>query len=475
MENDKKPTLSPPQAPPPALPASLKRGWLLGLTRETRLGLLVAGSFIVLVAGVLLVKNSFTSKPAAEPAPEVAAAKNPPSTPPSTPPAKRSPADSTGTIQRTRHDAPVILDPDPPPAIVDPMKNGDPLVIDPPPIVLPGDVEPIIPPERPAKKDPFKKSGKSDPRVVADPPVRLEVPFKRDPLDEPPVIDIKVPDDPRAPVVKNPVIRVGAEEKKDAAPKIEPPIDPPPAIEPVIEIKQPNDPMKKDPPLKIEIPNDPMKKDPPVIVDPPPGIDPPEKKDPPLVIDPPMKKDPPLVVDPPMKKDPPLVVDPPMKKDPLPLEISPKVEPMPKPDIPKADGGYDEDLHTLKPNETYRSLSKQYYNSEAYATALQRYNADHPGRADYVRVPPIWVLEKKYPSDVANGPARVNYAPPPAADLSPRTEPTYTVAENGEMLADVAKKALGSEDAWKRVWDLNPQLNPAKLIPGGTRLRLPGQ
>ena len=52
-------------------------------------------------------------------------------------------------------------------------------------------------------------------------------------------------------------------------------------------------------------------------------------------------------------------------------------------------------------------------------------------------------------------------------------ESVYTVAENGEMLAEIARKSLGSEDQWKRIWDANPQINPAKMIPGGTRLRLP--
>jgi hypothetical protein len=215
-----------------------------------------------------------------------------------------------------------------------------------------------------------------------------------------------------------------------------------------------------DPPARKDV-----MKDPPLVIDPPLGVDPPMKKDPPIMIDPP------LVIDPPAKKevqkDPPTAIDPPLKKQPSTGDAAPKL------DRPKTDGSYDEDLHTLKPQETYRSISRQYYNSEAYSTALQRYNRDNPsGQADYVRVPPIWVLEKKYPSDITGGPARVNYAPPPTAD-TPRAEPTYTVADSGEMLADVARKTLGSEDNWKRLWDMNPQLNPAKVIPAGTKLRLP--
>jgi hypothetical protein len=156
-------------------------------------------------------------------------------------------------------------------------------------------------------------------------------------------------------------------------------------------------------------------------------------------------------------------------------------KPMPKvdatkADAPKQDNGYDEDIHPLKPNETYSAISKQYYNSDAYATALQRYNRDTPGGlANNLRVPPIWVLEKKYPADVANtGTRSVGYVQP-AVDLPKVNEATYTVSENGEMIADVAKKTLGNDDyqTWQRIYTLNPQINPGKLIPGGTRLKLP--
>ena len=149
----------------------------------------------------------------------------------------------------------------------------------------------------------------------------------------------------------------------------------------------------------------------------------------------------------------------------------------PKVDASKQDNGYDEDIHPLKPNESYAAISKQYYNSDAYAGALQRYNRDTPGGlANNVRIPPIWVLEKKYPSDVSNtGTRNVGYVQP-AADLPRRsTGSVYTVGDNGEMIGDISKKSLGNDDyqTWQRIYSLNPQINPGKLIPGGTRLRLP--
>jgi len=153
----------------------------------------------------------------------------------------------------------------------------------------------------------------------------------------------------------------------------------------------------------------------------------------------------------------------------------------PRTDASKQQNNYDEDLYSHKPNESFGSISKQFYNSDAYASALQRYNNDHPAtNAGYVRIPPIWVLEKSYSGDIGSATTAsrpVNYVPPavPAAPIPGSAEPFYTVAENGEMLGDIARKTLGNDDTrtWQRIVDLNPQLNAAKLIPGGTRLRMP--
>ena len=226
---------------------------------------------------------------------------------------------------------------------------------------------------------------------------------------------------------------------------------------------------KKEPPPKADRPPIP---DPPLVIEPPVTKKNPPAIDPPLVIEPPVtKKDPPAI-------DPPLVIDPPVtKKDPPAIDIELKA---PSAIVPKkaeasaTSNDYDEDLHPFKKEDTYRSISKQYYNSDAYSIALQRYNKDHPGQAEYVRVPPIWLLEKKYANDISTTSARsTSNAPPPAVDLTQRSEQLYVVGDNGEMLADIARQKLGSEESWKRIWDLNPQLNPAKMIPGGTRLRLP--
>jgi hypothetical protein len=495
------PASSPPPPTPPALSPPAEpdlHKWHPTVSRETRLGLIVAASFLSLVAAVMVVKSVF--KPSAPPQAENAQASAEP--PAESPPPRKLPQldPSARVVVPASHDEPIVMDPTPavPPKkiehdsnIIDPelmiaptvpaevvapkvdptvvLPPADPLVIEPPPVkkdpplVAPEPVEVVVP------KDNFK----SNPAKKGPPPALL------DPLDRPPA-DVEAP-----PVAKNPVIRVGGTEpkKEPPAPIVPPVLEPPPMTDPMPK-KEPEvivpPAAKKDPaevaPIKIDLPSDEPKKDPvvrqkdkkdPAIVPPPPPDDPMMKDPAPIRIG--FPDDP---VDPPVKKQP--ALDPPAKQDaPAVLDLAPKTGGTPRPDAPKADGGYDEDLHTLKPNETYRTLSKQYYNSEAYAAALQRYNREHPGQADYVRVPPIWVLEKKYATEVSAPARAVNYAPPPSPEQGGRPEQVYTVADNGEMLADVAKKSLGSEDQWKRLWEANPSVNPAKLVPGGTRLRLP--
>ena len=446
MEQEKKATVSTPQntalatqaPPPPPLPPAKRTGWF---TRETRLAIVVLASFLAVAAGVYAVKVVFKSKPPAEPTEVVQG-------PPVEPRLDLPP-------QLTRSTA---LEPSPAPEVKSPVAKAPfgveaPKIqdLEPTPIVLPNDMDPplVLSPSEKLKKDPLV----IDPLIIDVPSARKDEFTRKDnvksdlpKLDLPPVIDV--------PEAKNAVIRVGASDpKKDPPPMIEVPLIPEPP--PVIDVLPKKDPPVIDRPLILDPPakKDPLKKDPPLI------LDPPTKKDPPAI-------DPPLILDPPMKKDVP-VIDIDLKKDP------PAIVPR-KVDGPATGNDYDEDLHPFKKEDTYRSISKQYYNSDAYSIALQRYNRDHPGQADYVRIPPIWLLEKKYAADIASTSARsTSNAPPVAVDLAARNEQVYTVGDNGEMLADIAKKTLGSEEAWKRIWDLNSQLNPAKMIPGGTRLRLP--
>jgi hypothetical protein len=188
--------------------------------------------------------------------------------------------------------------------------------------------------------------------------------------------------------------------------------------------------------------------------------------------------------------------------------VRPAVGPAPAVD------SFDEDIHSCKPGDSYRSISQQFYLTDKYEKALQRYNRDYPADrgadpalvqpGQRVRVPPIRVLMQKYPDLLGERPAAppggpapsgptpapVGDVPAPPARLGPPVlqppgvqttqamaspgGPSYVVVEQGgETIWAVAKNTLGSGQYWERIYRLNPSLNPQAVIPAGTRLRLP--
>jgi nucleoid-associated protein YgaU len=67
-------------------------------------------------------------------------------------------------------------------------------------------------------------------------------------------------------------------------------------------------------------------------------------------------------------------------------------------------------------------------------------------------------------------------APPPAGTVPARTTPTdeyRVIAKDGEQIREVARKTLGDANAWRKLWDLNPDVDPTQPIPAGTTLRVP--
>jgi nucleoid-associated protein YgaU len=156
---------------------------------------------------------------------------------------------------------------------------------------------------------------------------------------------------------------------------------------------------------------------------------------------------------------------------------------------------YDEDWHPQRDGDTYVLISKEYYKTADYAQALEAYNKDRrkPGER-IIRVPPTWVLEEQFPNLVgkadkadktdsaepkATG-VKFEPATPPAGSGRPAPPPAATgtdeykvTAEAGETIREIARKALGDPNGWKKLWDLNPGLDPTQPIPAGTTLRLP--
>jgi nucleoid-associated protein YgaU len=183
----------------------------------------------------------------------------------------------------------------------------------------------------------------------------------------------------------------------------------------------------------------------------------------------------------------------------------------PKPDYTKPPGGlaplpagpgtdvrpqtsFDVDLYQVRSGDSYESISREYYNDTRYARALAEYNRRKPLTGGHIEVPPIHILRKYYsqliggtavsPSPSPGVTAPVNFVPTGRPDdAAPQFRPsggnasgpkTYRVAAQGINIPAVAKQTLGTDQRWKEIWDLNPQITkPGDYLPIGTELRLP--
>jgi nucleoid-associated protein YgaU len=303
------------------------------------------------------------------------------------------------------------------------------------------------------------------------------------------------------PAVKGPIVNVGGMD----------PVGAPPANPPVP--KSDNPPVPKidlDLPALPPTPMPDRKDDPPVVAPPKPDAGP--KKDdnvpvinlpkPPRTDDlPPLPKidlGPPAVTVP---TGPAPTVDVPAAPVVSPGPTTPPVGPMSTAVAPVKRDTFDEDWHTLRPGEDFAAVSREYYNSADYARALEAYNRDR--REKFVRVPPPWVLEERFAGLIqkADSPAvpearpAANLKPEPAAPAPAPAVPTsrrpapppaatpvgssanpgeYKVtAPNGETIREVAQKVFGNPNLWRRIGELNPDIDPTLTIPTGTSLRIP--
>lgn len=175
-----------------------------------------------------------------------------------------------------------------------------------------------------------------------------------------------------------------------------------------------------------------------------------------------------------------------------PVADPPKIPPVdikagPPPAAPVKKDSYDELWHDDH-GEPYAALSREYYHDPKYAAALEAYNK---GRRDkIIRVPPPWVLEEKFPHLVGKekasearpkdtglkfepvGPLPSGRSAPPATETSRPTDEYRVSRESGETVREVAQKVLGDAAAWKKLYELNPNIDPTLPLPAGTILRL---
>jgi hypothetical protein len=152
---------------------------------------------------------------------------------------------------------------------------------------------------------------------------------------------------------------------------------------------------------------------------------------------------------------------------------------------------FDVDLYEPKANDSYESISQEYYNDKRYAAALKAHNGNLPlqgGRA--VEVPPIHILKKKFPGQVgavtpAGGTSTPSTGGPLWSPATTKPDPTpiraagagrgvYVVPQGGMTMKAIARLTLGNEQRWRDIFDLNPHFtNPDDVLTAGTELRLP--
>ncbi len=173
---------------------------------------------------------------------------------------------------------------------------------------------------------------------------------------------------------------------------------------------------------------------------------------------------------------------------------------------------YDINTYLVQPvDRSFADISQKVYGSEKYGQALVLFNRDHPQATEGIRqeppqlrpgspifYPPRDVLESKYASAIGTpaGPGRTNSspvtvgvptpvpaptpgnpnnvaAPPPGTWAGPGDGKTYRVGNNGEPIYKIAQNVLGDGTRWFEIYRLNPTLNPQFPIPAGTELKLP--
>lgn len=170
---------------------------------------------------------------------------------------------------------------------------------------------------------------------------------------------------------------------------------------------------------------------------------------------------------------------------------SPSNPPAPRATVPTTPQveSYDEELYRIKPGDTLEKISREHFNTDKYAEALKRWNANHPQASDKLRadppqldagqivfIPPAYMLEKRHGKLIPGWKPNAEPEPSRTANASPSTAQNfkwYTVPERGQMIRDIARTTLNDANRWGDIAKLNPNIRPEYLVPGGQLLKLP--
>jgi hypothetical protein len=146
---------------------------------------------------------------------------------------------------------------------------------------------------------------------------------------------------------------------------------------------------------------------------------------------------------------------------------------------------YTEETYVANAGDTFASISRAKYRTDAYARALYLFNRSHPLAGDEllqsdalkakqpVYVPPKEILQSRYPDAVGDAKGSGVTVGSTSQRASTPAARTYRVGAGGEKVYDIATKVLGDGNRWVEIRDLNPGWNPELPIPAGIALRLP--
>lgn len=145
-------------------------------------------------------------------------------------------------------------------------------------------------------------------------------------------------------------------------------------------------------------------------------------------------------------------------------------------------------LYTVRPGDSYWTISRIQYGSGRYHAALREFNRAslpeaeriHPGMQ--LQIPPVDLLESRYPELVQGAPAPVASSPaasPLVEDeagrffISAEGQPMYRVGK-GDTLTSIAQRHLGRASRWEQIARMNPDVVPhPDRLKVGVTLRLP--
>jgi len=161
-----------------------------------------------------------------------------------------------------------------------------------------------------------------------------------------------------------------------------------------------------------------------------------------------------------------------------------------------ANDSYLEEEYRLRSGDSFASISNRFYFSEKYDQALRQYNRDYPLASATMRrdppaplspgttlwIPPIRILEKRYPSLIPDLKPQPDRSSAPLLNPTSNSRPvslvdskTYRVRDGGETMLQIARRTQLAD--WVAIHRLNPNLDPSAVvpIPAGTLLRMPAE